>query len=227
MKKHILKLSLLLILAGVISSCQVGTLENESVEATLLSDVLEPCTENSEFDFDLELRNTTPAPQNSNNINPGFSIEGGTSIEFYAPYDYSDCACRVENYILEFDFLPALSTDLYLIDAEGEIVNSIASYNPSNGNPWLVIDHSGISSDIFIVIDDNQNPKPELISAGGICMIDNIDNPNGYTGPGPYRELEYNPKGEVIGQSYFIPGKNLSAGRWVTQFNPGAGTGGK
>ena len=84
-----------------------------------------------------------------------------------------------------------------------------------NQNPWLMLDPANISTDIYIVMNDNLDPKPTLLTAGGICMIENVNNPNGYIGPGPYREANYNENGEQIGTTYYIPGRNLTNTTWV------------
>lgn len=202
------------VLSGFLFSCQSDPVQEtrselQGFQAELVDEDGDPCDPGTEIDFALDTRMSGT---------PSFSLAAGVSVNNHAtlvPEEIfdpaTDCLCEVTHYIMDYNDYPttfnSAGTTFQILDPAGDPI----PYTAVGTNPTrIIIDQDDIVGNLYVVTDDNLDPQPTLVLAGGLCMIENVSNPPP-TGEimVPYRELDYNERGEVIGTKYYLPTAGL------------------
>lgn len=115
-----------------------------------------------EFEFSLETSTTGSMPS-------GTSIHAELGETEY--FDLvEDCVCKVTRYEFVFSFLPQ-APNINVKNASGaEISFSVVSNK-------IIVYENHVETELFIGFDGELDPSPELETAGGFCIVDNISNP--------------------------------------------------
>ena len=220
-KRNLKALAGFVLMAFILVSCAPSSLD-ETLEEKMLAGVqaaqqLPDCVAQNlqigdEVPF-LLIDNTTNAdydpPSNFHLINYAYM---GVSIPFTIG---DDCTCNVKRYDLEFEDFPTTPGDFIIQDEDGQNIDFDTELVDDNGYQTTVvtIDYDDITTDIFLNVNDNVHPAPELVTAGGLCVIENVSNPMSgteYTGlMFPYTEIIRDYNGNVERERYHIPVQNL------------------
>lgn len=178
MIKNILNFLFLFLCAFFISACQTQVGEEIPTAATPQSEVLndeDGCSQEGgilKFDLKSNLVSEIPTFPHDTRI---------SSFVFLGPIpSYSldrDCMCYLSEYRLYFDS-PPNPQELTLYNQVG---NEIAYSGPIVGDsnlPWYVeVSGFNLNQSLYVGFDHNTDPLPNLIHAGGLCMIDNVSLP--------------------------------------------------
>lgn len=157
---------LVLLLGGTLSSCQQMNGENDPVAQVVQAMEELDCTNGDEVEFPIECGLTgLPQPDYFAYLNTG-------------PYSTDDCMCLLQGFTLTFDNV-APNESISIVDEKGEPVSFTVVVN-SQGQTVIEIndlgqlegDNLGIFIDFFLAPEEA--PMPDLVSAGGLCIIDNI-----------------------------------------------------
>lgn len=180
-KRIFSRIPLFALLAVFVTSCQTSPVEEgitdhgaqmeetDSNEGSTSCDMV-----SSELGFDLDTEARNPQP-------PTFSYTGTlaayTSLHTVPPYMLgTDCLCKIQKFELEFTDLP-LSTLLNLYNDDGVPVPfSPPQFNVSSQTWTVTIGAENLDMGLFVSYN-HTDPSPSLVSASGLCMVDNISGP--------------------------------------------------
>ena len=143
-----------------------------------------------------------------------------------------DCLCAVREYILEYENFPGTG-DYVVEDANGNSLPYTAVVkDPAdpNSNTVVTIDLFGVGTDVVLSALDDLDPKPTLVLAGGLCVVENVSNPP----PGvefadltyPYEVTVPPHNGNPGRQQYYIPTQGIwsaEVAKLYNQINKGRG----
>lgn len=121
------------------------------------------------------------------------------------PYSLdTECVCKMEFIRLEFDQLPAYS-QITVQNENGNAVGIIGPFATPNGEAIDIL--QGQSPLVtYIDFDPSVDPSPELMTAGGYCIVDNISGPkSSYVWTGAYVEEAWDPDLYVNYDAIFVP----------------------
>lgn len=129
------------------------------------------------------------------------------------PYELGkNCMCKLQHYTFEFDFLP-LASQISLNSINGISIPFSGPSSTANGTQEITISKAFLQSEVLIEFHPGINPKPDLLEAGGICIVDNISAPLATVEPvyfQAFRQVAYNPELEEEYYEYFLPSSILS-----------------
>lgn len=204
------RISLFVLLAVFVTSCQTSPVEEGISDHGAQMEETEPDESNldcdmvtSELGFDLDMETRNPQ-------GPSFSytgtLAGYTSLHTVPSYMLGqNCLCRIQKFELEFTDLPT-SNLLNLYNDSGDPVPfSTPQYNVSSQTYSVMISADNLNMGLYITYNQ-ADPSPALVTAGGMCMVDNISGPDSsstyYTRP--YERRMTNGEGQIITE-YFVP----------------------
>lgn len=189
LKNH-LKLFFFALLAFTFTACQTGISEAMDDWPTLqfaepTNDEESPCygqDPQQGFELDRATVTTTPSalgdPQTVGHL------------ELIPDHSYSVaplCMCWVDTYVLTFDEYPDPVYSSYTNNAGVEVfpssVNGI-TYTDPNTSAVTIIGYevtfglTDLDEGVYFGFDDDLDPQPSLVQAGGLCMVDNVGAPD-------------------------------------------------
>jgi len=204
------RISLLALIALVVASCQNAPTEEgitaygaqleqtESNDSNLDCDMV-----TNELGFDLNMNTRNPTP-------PTFpyagTLAGYTSLHSVPPFQLGmNCLCRLQKFELEFTDLPN-SNLLNLYNDSGDPVPFHGpSYNLSSNTYTVIISADNLNMGLYISYNQT-DPSPSLVTAGGLCMVDNVSGPDSVSTywTRPYERQYTNGEGQTTTE-YFVP----------------------
>ncbi|MEM0999480.1 MAG: hypothetical protein AAGN35_20650 [Bacteroidota bacterium] len=212
-KSFIIQLALIAFLTGMTVACEHNE-EAVFASATPVFEVNDPvdCVEelNNKYSFKMAFFGTPT-------INPETY-----TLNFYdlnLPFTLQDdCECRVLKHEFEFVSLPTNNNDISVEDLAGNNV-SFTVGTTTAGTPVIKIGPYDLENTYIIEFYPTQNPKPsshELLSASGLCMIDNLDGPSlpPETFAVIYESSEFNPVTLQHYNAIYLP---IQATSWASQ----------
>jgi hypothetical protein len=146
---------------------------------------------------------------NSNPGMQGFDADYGVSLYHTPLFSDQHCLCRFDQYVINFDWLPTDFTEITVSDNNQTELDFIPSIDPATGEGTIIVlAHSVEDASIAIYIDFSNNVPPTP-TAGGLCIVDNIDGNDPYLPSGIFYNVPlwiYNkpPTGPTINK-IFIP----------------------
>ena len=160
------------LLAGIVISLFFLTACNsealEISEATPVADMDYPCTPDDFVDFPLDAYT-----MQSSNLDMAVDVETGT-------YQLSDCMCKVEGFQYVFNGVNP-DGNILLITTDGDTLDSteVEITIDAQGVATVVLPNPEILPDdrltVYFVFDtEGDDPKPVLVHAGGLCIIENV-----------------------------------------------------
>lgn len=208
MVNNILKLFFLAVCSFLISACQTQIGEEVPSEANPQAEVYydeDGCRqEGGILGFDLKSILGIEAPTFPHDSR----IDAYVFLGPIPPYSLDkDCMCYLQEYRLYFD-IPPSPQELTLYNQGG---SEIAYNGPFTGSsaarPWYIeISGFNLNEEIYVGFDLNTSPVPNLVYAGGLCMIDNVSLPR-IPGVihGPYQHSVLDDQGLFLGVDIFLP----------------------
>ena len=138
---------------------------------------------------------------------PGMDLH----ISYFAMPGYmpsTECLCKVEYVVLEFDYLPQ-ANDITVLDEQGDTLAFSGPFsNVTSPGAYIHVYANDHQPNIMIGFDPSVQPSPSLELAGGYCLIDNVSAPDStLLLTTPY--LEFNPENET--RRTYIPAASAVA----------------
>lgn len=213
MIKQILKLTLFVLFACYLSACQTQSLEENPASAGLQAEEVEEedngCEQAGQLrSFDLNMH---PYPQNLSFSHNSLMV---SHVYLGQVPSYSlgeDCMCSLTHYGLTFDISP----DPHGLAVYNHFGGEIAFDGPfqsltGNGTEYYIeIAGFNIFQDVYVGFDSNTEPLPNLVHAGGLCMIDNVSLPKEPTlRILPFEVEAFDPNGVSLGFNIYVPGSH-------------------
>ena len=160
------------LLAGIvlslffITACTSET--PELAGATPQGDLVYPCNPTDSVDFPLDAYTFE-----TGNLDMAVDLETGS-------YQLSDCMCKIEGFQYVFDGV-APDCNILVITADGDTLDSTQVEISINefGVATVLLPNPEILTDdrltVYFVFDaEGDDPKPTLVHAGGLCIIENV-----------------------------------------------------
>ena len=135
--------------------------------ATPQGDMVHPCNPADSVDF----------PLDANTIENG-NQDVVTDLET-GPYDLADCMCEIDGLLYIFQGV-GQDCQILVIDADGNTLDSMeAEVTIENGIATILLPHPEELPDDRLTVSfafdtGGDDPKPTLIHAGGLCIIENV-----------------------------------------------------
>ncbi len=214
MKISSINASLMTLLVALLASCNFSPQEPPLPPQPVLAQVdgnnAWDC-ESTGDQYTFALESSTPGQVG------GPAIPSGVAYYVYLgdtpPYELEkNCMCKLQHYTLEFDFLP-LATQISLDNLNGISIPFSGPSSTGNGTQEITISKRFLQSDVHIGFDPGINPKPVLLKAGGICIVDNISAPLVASEPvyfQAFHQVAYDPEQEVEYIEYYLPSSILT-----------------
>ncbi|MEM0998847.1 MAG: hypothetical protein AAGN35_17445 [Bacteroidota bacterium] len=195
-----------------LTSCQSPILQESPSLPTLQAEQVQPPCHGQAGSRNFDLDTTT-------NVSISFPTEGpikyGAYLGSYPPFEEGrTCMCKIKHYAMEFDFLPGAS-DIYVYNGNGAELSFNGPFDLDNdgSNDAIQIPGFYIHQHVYIGFNALIDPSPELLRAGGLCMIENLSSPIEAVLRTTFVERQnLDPLGNVIGIDYYIPASSATAG---------------
>lgn len=209
MLKHLFKLTVVVLFACYLSACQTQSLEENPAAMGLQAEEVEEeegCEqEGLLMEFNL---NTHPYPQNLP-FNHNSLVVSHVYLGQVPSYSLGeDCMCTLTHYGITFDKTPTPHNLSVYNHFGGEIAYN-GPYQSLTGNGseyYIEISGFHLFQDVYVGFNSNIEPLPELIRAGGLCMIDNVSLPKEpMLRTTAYEQEIHTPSGEYLGVSIYVP----------------------
>lgn len=215
MKIRLIILSFLAFLISFGTSCNVSPQEETALPEPALAvgvgnNAWACATVGEAFTFNLE---TVTSGQTG-----GAGIPAGMSYHVFLagtpPYQLGkNCMCKIQHYTLEFSNLPQGSLPV-VEDLNGNSIPFTGPFATASGLEAITIHKKYLNYGLYVGFDGGLSPQPELMLAGGFCIVDNISAP--YE-PGvvdyvsAYMEVAFDTETQTEYLEYFLPPSVLTA----------------
>lgn len=133
----------------------------------------------------------------------------GFSLSSTEPYSDEDCLCLLTEYRATFSSLPQDHSEITVTDNHENTLQFTVTTDPATGAETIVVQATELEDASFAIFIGFSNTVPAAPTAGGLCIVDNLDGNDPYIPNGTYYNTplwiyQLPPQGPYINK-VFIP----------------------